>query len=128
MKCFKPLLVKSSPVQCCAGSCVILDTSCSSSVRVTQTLLAALHGDTYAILYTLVVSRKSIILDVSVDHAATYRPEAAAVLTVYTSGPFVPLPSLRMQLDLCRPVTMFASPHCVTELHETFRTGCQRMC
>jgi hypothetical protein len=42
--------------------------------------------------------------------------------------PFVPLPSLCMQLDFCRPVTMFAATQCVNELHETFRTGCQRIC
>jgi len=65
---------------------------------------------------------------VSFDHATTYRPEAAADLTVHTYGPFVPLLSLRVQLDLCRPVTIFVSPQCVTELHETFRTSCQRIC
>jgi hypothetical protein len=65
---------------------------------------------------------------VSIDHAATYPPEAATGLTVHTSDPFVPLPSLCMQLDLPSPVTMFASPHCATELYETFRIECRRIC
>jgi len=59
-------------------------------------------GHFYNVTYARIFM-KADLLDINIDLFATYRPEAAAGLTVHTSGPFVPLPRLRLQLDLPSP-------------------------
>lgn len=90
----------------------ILDTSCPSIVKVTHSSLAILHGDTFT-LYTLVFSWKPIVLDVSIDHAATYRPEAAAGLTVPFVWPFCAFTKPRPQSP-CRHVCVTTTCNWIT--------------